>query len=144
MSSTPVTRAWVAARLDSIYPSHIGAFVRLLTDLRTQFDGDLDAMLVLAATSASAQADGGWDALLEGETLNAHHRPTNTQSIAHQTGIPRETVRRKLRWLQDKGWVTRDVQGNWTPSGTAARDLEPATEATITYLRTVLTAAARA
>ena len=136
-----VTDAWIEERLDTLYPRHIAAFVRLQTELRALFDGDLDAMLVLAATSLSMEGSGWRDALLSNHPLQARSNPTNTHSIAIVTGIPRETVRRKLKWLQDKGWVTRDAKGNWTPSRTAARDLEHGTKATITYLRTILTAA---
>lgn len=37
--------------------------------------------------------------------------PCNAFSISQATGIPRETVRRKVVVLIDKGWVRRDAKG---------------------------------
>jgi hypothetical protein len=37
--------------------------------------------------------------------------PCNAFSIGQATGIPRETVRRKITALIDKGWVKRDAKG---------------------------------
>lgn len=139
-----VTRGWVEDRLDTMYPVHVAALVRLLTELRVLFDGDLDAMLVLATTSISLDGDGWREALFDGEPLKARNNPTNTQSIAHVTQIPRETVRRKLKWLESQGWVTRDSRGNWSPGGTASTDLQQGTEATLTYLKAILNAAQKA
>jgi hypothetical protein len=48
---------------------------------------------------------------------------TNTQSIDQASGIPRETVRRKLETMRARGWIERDDKGNWTPSPCAAMDL---------------------
>ena len=139
-----ITRGWVEERLDVLHPAHVGAMVRLLTDLRTLFDGDLDAMVILATTSCSMRAEGWWDALFDSKALQAEQKPTNTQSIAHVTKIPRETVRRKLRWLEHKGWVERDAKGNWKPTQTAANDLRSGSDATVIYLTHILKAAAQA
>lgn len=144
MIEKQITRVWVEERLDSLHPTHVAALVRLLSELRTLFEGDLEAMLILATTSISLQGDGWWETLFDGIPLDAQHTPTNTQSIAHVTKIPRETVRRKLNWLESKGWVARDTNGNWIPTDTAARDLRSGSEATVTYLLSVLKAAAKA
>ena len=37
----------------------------------------------------------------------------NASSIAEVTGIPRETVRRKLEGLQERRWLARDSKGLW-------------------------------
>lgn len=141
MLREPITREWVENRLDTLYPAHVEGLVRLLTVLRTLFDGDLDAMLVLAATSVSIRAEGWREMLFEGKPLCAQGNPTNTQSIAHITQIPRETVRRKLNWLEAKGWVRRDEQGNWHPMLEAASGLEAGTHAAVNYLKVILNAA---
>jgi hypothetical protein len=143
MPREAITKEWIENRLDTLYPTHVEALVRLLTVLRVQFDGDIDAMLVLAATSVSTRGEGWRETLFESQPLHAQNNPTNTQSIAHITLIPRETVRRKLIWLQDRGWVRRDELGNWQPTRQAARDLEVGTHATVTYLRVILNAALR-
>jgi DeoR/GlpR family transcriptional regulator of sugar metabolism len=44
-------------------------------------------------------------------------------------GIPRETARRKLNMLVEKGWVTRDERGVITAANKAKTDLAPLTQA---------------
>ena len=36
-----------------------------------------------------------------------HIRPCNAMSVSESTGIPRETVRRKVKWLVSKGWIVQ-------------------------------------
>jgi hypothetical protein len=38
-------------------------------------------------------------------------RPCNALSVSSATGIPRETVRRKVKWLERKGWITVGERG---------------------------------
>jgi DNA-binding GntR family transcriptional regulator len=40
-----------------------------------------------------------------------HLEPTNAFSISQATGIPRETVRRKIDKLEKKGWVVKNDRG---------------------------------
>jgi hypothetical protein len=40
-----------------------------------------------------------------------HLTPTNAFSVSEATGIPRETVRRKIDKLQEKGWVVKGKKG---------------------------------
>jgi len=40
-----------------------------------------------------------------------HLEPTNAFSISQATGIPRETVRRKIDKLQQKGWAVKNDRG---------------------------------
>jgi DNA-binding IclR family transcriptional regulator len=54
-----------------------------------------------------ARAPEGFHRLVEkGEHLD-YARPCNAMSISQSTGIPRETVRRKIRELIARGWVRR-------------------------------------
>lgn len=46
------------------------------------------------------------DAVVDGSI-----RPSNALSIAEASGIPRETVRRKIDKLEKLGWVSRDGKG---------------------------------
>ena len=41
-------------------------------------------------------------------------RPCNAFSISSSTGIPRETVRRKVSHLIQQGWIDRDARGGLT------------------------------
>jgi len=136
-----IPEEWVVERLDTLWPAHLDGFARLLAVLRGQFDGDLDTMLILLAVSSGTEKD-DWRATLFGAAEPPRRTsPTNAQSIALSTGIPRETVRRKLARLQTKGWIGHDAAGNWVTTARASEDLRPSTLATILYFRTILGAA---
>lgn len=122
-----------------IWPVHNAQFCELLITLRRQFDGDLHRMLVLAVIGSRTLAWGGITGLsysqfkaLERSELQA--APINLQSIADYSGIPRETVRRKVQELQRAGWVLKRDDGYLVATTRAAADLAPATEATLKYL----------
>lgn len=106
-------------------------FVDHLTDVSREFKGDLQVMLILAtlgqvhldrarrihdpATPAEAPVDVdlGW---------------TTSSRLADVTGIPRQTVRRKLLNLQQRGWIVQNDQQGWmlrqgTQEGSARADL---------------------
>jgi len=81
------------------------------------FDGDLTAAIVLGTIGqynyrryyheVGEKAAEGFHRLAErGEHLS-HARPCNAMSISQSTGIPRETVRRKIRQLVAKGWLRK-------------------------------------
>ena len=100
--------------------------VEHLTDVSRVFEADLQSVLVLAivgqmglqtAIRLRHPADGS-------TSLNFGADPTlriNASSIAEVSGIPRETVRRKLEGLAAKGWVARTPNGLWR----IATDEEP-------------------
>jgi hypothetical protein len=60
----------------------------------------------------------GYDTHLLSEALRTSRRkatqllPTNAFSVSEATGIPRETVRRKIGSLAAKGWIRRNRQGD--------------------------------
>ncbi|MCG6940709.1 MAG: hypothetical protein LJE69_05605 [Thiohalocapsa sp.] len=127
-----------------IWPVHNNAFCDLLVTLRRHFDGDLDRMLVLAVIGSRTLARGRIEGLGY-DRFKAFERPgepapINVQSIADYSGIPRETVRRKVNELTRLGWIIRRDKGYLVASAKAAADLAPATEATMHYLLTVVTA----
>jgi hypothetical protein len=136
-----ITNEWVVDRFDDIYPAYRFAFARLLVTLRRDFGGDLDAMLVLLTLSLGTDREGWADALRGDFAPSPQTRLTNTQSIALASGIPRETVRRKLEAMQTGGWIVRDGAGNWTPTPRAAIDLRESSRETIGFLRAVISAA---
>jgi hypothetical protein len=89
--------------------------VEHLVRMRQAFEGDVLAGLVLG-TIAQHNVRRFYEEIVPatGETMDAlfargahlqHLRPCNAMSVAASTGIPRETVRRKIRWLVQKGWV---------------------------------------
>ncbi len=115
MPSPDSTHAeFIKSNFGTIWPVHLAACSRLLMQLRARLDGDLDLALVLAVIGSRTRpqlwnarlADGG--RMTRGQDHDDRQRPINMQSVAEYSGIPRETVRRKVAILQEKGWVARD------------------------------------
>jgi hypothetical protein len=143
MREEQITREWVVDRFDDIYPTYRTAFARLLVSLRDDLDGDLDSLLVLLTLSHGTALQ-NWRNTLMGRTEQAGVvRMTNTLSISQATGIPRESVRRKLATMEAKGWILRDADGNWVPTRRSVEDLRKGSLETIGFIRT-LVASARA
>lgn len=138
--------AVIRQNFHTIWPVHLSGFTDLLIQLRTRFDGDLDLALVLAVIGSRTQRDRWSPKLAElGEMtieddLGEKQSPINIQSVAYFSGIPRETVRRKVNTLQDRGWVTKGADGRLAVTRNAASDLQDATGDTIAYLASLLIA----
>ena len=142
---------WLISSFGDIYPAHVTAFVNLLLVLRKGFDGDLDMMLILAIISDRRI----WQRACKGDVSYAGLGKTplplpandaisiNVLSIANFTGIPRETVRRKVAALIERGWVDREDNGDLCPTRKAAIDLQAGTDATIAYIRAIVEACDR-
>jgi biotin operon repressor len=132
-----------------IWPIHTAQFCDLLVTLRQTFGGDLDSMLVLAVIGTRTLAWGRIDDLSYDEFMTRDRdqtglAPINLQSIADCSGIPRETVRRKVQALQRAGWVRKRDDGYLIATDQAAVDLAPATEASLKYLVAIGAACAEA
>lgn len=136
---------WLISSFGDIYPAHVTAFVDLLLVLRQEFDGDLDMMLILAIIGdrriwqRACKEDVSYAGL--GKTplplVATDAVSINVLSIANFTGIPRETVRRKVAALIERGWVDREDNGDLCPTRKAAIDLQAGTDATIAYVRAI-------
>lgn len=124
-----------------IWPVHVERFTELLILLRKHFDGDLDRVLVLAVIGLRTLPPERVQALsyeeFEAGRLVREPSPINVHSIAETTGIPRETVRRKVSELERKGWVERLESGHLVVASKARDELAPATEATMRYLAAI-------
>jgi len=112
-----------------------------LVTLRRDFDGDLDMMLVLLTLSLGTRRENWVEALQAEAPATLPTGLTNTQSIALATGIPRESVRRKLETMRTKGWISRGADGNWAPEARAAQDLRASSGETLSFLRALMAAA---
>lgn len=77
-----------------------------LREIYRLFDGDIVMALVLGELGQHAVAGNH-----HGSGRRGHLRPSNAHSIAAASGIPRETVRRKLDKLIAKGWVRAHPDG---------------------------------
>ncbi|MEX3314125.1 hypothetical protein [Sulfitobacter sp. PS-8MA] len=123
------------------FPAHVGALVRLLTVLRREFDGDLDLLLICAIVGERHFARRIDPATPTYKTLGAtpvtKTPSVNAYSIAQYSGIPRETVRRKVSRLVDNGWLRVDGKGNFSPTAKAAEDLMHGTQETVRFLKDV-------
>jgi len=101
-----------------------------LIDVSRAFDGDMQTVLVLAVIGqARLHAVRRTEAAgLDPQSMPAERESTNASRIADVTGIPRQTVRRKLAALEHKGWIQRDQAGSYRlvfaeVVSTARRDL---------------------
>lgn len=80
-----------------------------LADLSKQFRGDLQEMLVLAIIGQMELHR----RLTHPEPEAADRPAIGASRIADVTGIPRQTVRRKLASLAERGWVETDGAASW-------------------------------
>jgi len=143
---------WLKAGFAEIWPVHMEGFVRLMLILRQSFGGDLDQMLILAVIGdrklarRASPAEPSYDRLGYSELHHPASVAINPHSIAEYTAIPRETVRRKVAALIERGWVERSENGDLRTTAKVAEDLQHGTEATLDYFRAIARAfdAARA
>lgn len=123
-----------------IWPQHVAALTQFLIDCRRHFDGDVDLFLVLCIIGdrtfsiRHAPKDLNFERWSTMETADLRAEEINVQSLADYSGIPRETVRRKLNLLVEKGWVMRDDRGYITATQKAKTDLAPLTMSSLVYL----------
>lgn len=109
----------VAALVDGFgrdYPAYQYAFVNFLVDhladLSRLYGGDFQQVLILAIIGQRRLnvLRGLGEATLPGPEAMA----ISASRLADVTGIPRETVRRKLETLRRKGWVVQGPDGAWS------------------------------
>jgi hypothetical protein len=102
---------------------------------RSTFDGDVEKAVVLLEVVVRTLQDprlAGFDltAVLTGKIDLSPYLPTNMRSIADSSGIPKETVRRKVAALVEEGLIRRDGN-NLSLSPTATPALTPVREAVL-------------
>lgn len=95
-------------------------FVRYFTRLYHEFDGDLALIIVLGEIGHhntcqffAAKNPMGNRKLAFGDRAEVWKQlvPCNAFSLSAATGIPRETVRRKIATLVKRGWIKRNDRG---------------------------------
>ena len=89
-------------------------FTEHLADVSRAFGGDLQQAMVLAIVG-QVRLRAVREAVARGEAL-APILPgdgTTASRIADVTGVPRETVRRKLNALRSKGWINQGDDRLW-------------------------------
>lgn len=110
----------------------VAPFLELLQSLRAICDGDLEKNIILLAIGARSVADAEFAAMSHEERMQSTaallpSRGVNLRSISESSGIPRETVRRKVGELIEAGWVGQSGRNlHFTAQGytalAAARD----------------------
>lgn len=130
----------ITRQFGAIWPKHVESLMQFLIDCRQHFDGDLDLFLLLCIigerTFPARTAPPGMDFDSWNKTCSDSFGSAdiNLQSIADFSGIPRETVRRKLTVLLHKGWILRDETGTIRATDRAKEDLAPLTNIALIYL----------
>ncbi|HEY8615720.1 hypothetical protein [Phenylobacterium sp.] len=135
MSATP--REHLLARIREGYPAIasdlLQPLLRFMTVGRGNLGGDTDKILVMLVIAVRTTQhpefrDYTVDELMDGEVAVLPSLGINIRSIADSTGMPKETVRRKVGELVDAGWLIRDAHNlRYTAEGFAA--VSPAREA---------------
>ncbi len=124
-----------------LHARNVAALTRHLLECRRAFDDDLDLFLVLTIIgertfpARNAPEHMSHDAFVHGTVGNTRPAAINQQSITDYSGIPRETVRRKIETLIARGWVQRDARRLLTATDKANHDLLELTESTRRFWR---------
>ncbi len=130
----------IMAAFGRIWPAHVSSLADFLIACRTSFNGDLDMFLVMTVIGDRTFSQRHVDPDLDYETFRSGVGPSTTsldinlRSIADFSGIPRETVRRKINQLVKLGWVVKQPNGSLLATSKARDDLEPLTRASIQYI----------
>ncbi len=133
-------------KFGKIHAAHAGYLTRYLAECRRACDGDLDLFLVMAIigertfSERCAPEAMSIEAFVGGTVGRVEALPINLQSISEFTGIPRETVRRKLEILIQKGWIRRDDRKYMTATDKANLAFLSLTKITQKYLRDLASA----
>jgi hypothetical protein len=113
------TRGTVAAALEAHYPTvqyhYVQFLAEHLTDCRKTLGGDFDDLMMLAVLGQRfLQARRDRDAGDPGAEARIWMSALRLSDV---TGVPRESVRRKLNRLVARGWVTQDPVQGWRLAG---------------------------
>ena len=137
-SATDLEDAAMPNDFARIFPTHVDAFSRLLIALRAEVGGDLDMVLILAVIGerhfARRNCSSGPIDETSVSTETVPGPSINTYSLAQYTQIPRETVRRKVAALIERGWVVCDARGNLGPTKLVVSDLAKGTDAALRFI----------
>lgn len=131
----------IAHNFGKLHARHAGILIRYLVECRRASDGDLDLFLIMATigertfNERHAPDAMSLEEFVGGTVGKIEPLPINAQSISDFTGIPRETVRRKIDTLLKKGWVKRDQKNYFTATDDVNHAFSRLTEITQKYLQ---------
>lgn len=107
--------------------------VPLLSRIYRAFDGDMVAAIVLGEIAHRnvetwlAEYENSEQLLHDPARRETLMRPCNALSIAEACGLPRETVRRKVVMLTERGYIYRSAEGFLFLTRTVGDDFEDTT-----------------
>jgi hypothetical protein len=120
----------------------VEGFLTLLVELRRAFGNDMDKVIILSAIGQQRLSDpalsGTSRAELERMDVSPARRiTTNIDALARATGIPRESVRRKVNELVADTLVERPAEGGLRIAPGVASRLQASTDVTVEMLDTL-------
>jgi hypothetical protein len=106
--------------------------LNLLCDLRRILGNDLDKAIILAVVGqrmlrAAITETHSHEQVLAGVEDVIDERLTNIESVTAATGLPRESVRRKVHEMIEAGWMRRTSHGGLAIEPTGAIELQSST-----------------
>lgn len=135
-------------KFSAFQPLWVEQHLRLLCSLRQTFGNDLDKPIILGVIGQRMLQIGlaspiDYDQARTGDYDMDQSKLTNVESISEATGIPRESVRRKVSELLEIGWVERGSKGRLSVTPQATSSLDEATHIIIQILGVMFDALAR-
>ncbi len=130
---TPELTRLVTERSRELAYELVEPVAQFLSIARDLCEGDLEEVLIMVAISLRSSLHPEFRALGEDELDRRLLLPglgTNVSALAQSTGVPRETVRRKVARLVERLWVTPEDQSLYYTS-VGYRCVEPARSALI-------------
>lgn len=109
-------------------------YLNHLRRMYSQFAGDLEACIVLgeiAHHNAKAVFSDMDEKVYARDAVRDSLKPCNAHSISLSSGIPRETVRRKVKKLEAAGWVTINSNKQLLISPNVHREFDEFSQETI-------------
>lgn len=86
----------------------------ILTNLRFKRGLDLDSILILSAFNIAGLSGYRSEAnFRDGVSVHDFHAKLSATAISDMTGIPRQTVRRRLASLAEKGYLMASADGGY-------------------------------
>jgi hypothetical protein len=120
----------------------VEGFLTVLVELRRVFGNDMDKVIILSAIGQQYLRDPALSSTSRAEVERMDVAPglrstTNIDALARATGIPRESVRRKVNELIANKLVERAAEGGLHVAPGVAGRLQGSTDVTVEMLDTL-------
>ncbi len=117
----------------------VEGFLALMVEMRRVFGNDLDKVIILSAIGQQMLLDRqvperSYDDWILHPLKERHGKVTNIDALARATGIPRESVRRKVNELIADRMVVRNERNELSPAPGVAAHLAKSTDISVGML----------